>query len=82
MKNKKNDPCPFCNGTNKITVDHDIGSDIGPDGEERQHMDRCGCGGWRFHTEFYSFEDENPEWKEYFGKWKSKDDPWFLENFY
>jgi hypothetical protein len=88
---KKNEPCPFCNGSNKIITDYDIGSDIGPDGEERQHMDKCGCGAWRFHTEFMSFNDiddtdgiegETPQWKSYSGKWNSKDDPWLLENFY
>ena len=80
MKNKKNDPCPFCNGSNKIVVDHDIGFDVHEEGEERQHIDRCGCGGWRFHVDYISFDSEKSG--VYFGKWNPKDDQWGLENLY
>ena len=41
--------CPFC-GSDKMTTEHNIGFDIDPSGEERQYIDRCECGAWRFHN--------------------------------
>ena len=62
--------CPFC-GSDKVATEYDIGFDIDPSGEERQHMDRCECGAWRFHIDrIHGFTTP----KKHIGKWHSKDD--------
>ena len=65
--------CGLCNGTD-IQVEKDVGSDIDPSGEERQHIDRCkSCGGWRFWVDRWDFEDDPLSGsKEYWGKWLKK----------
>lgn len=62
--------CPFCK-ENETTIDRDVGSDIDPSGEERQHIERCKCGAWRFYIErWHNFS----EYKEYYGKWRPKEE--------
>ncbi len=65
--------CPLC-GSHNITTHRDVGWDIDESGEERQHIDRCECGAWRFHMERL----ENFTTPVIcFGKWHDKDDGLF-----
>lgn len=65
--------CPFC-GSGNITTQYDVGSDIDPSGEERQHIDRCECGAWRFHIDRWQ---DFITFKKHFGKWQPKGDELF-----
>ena len=57
--------CPFC-GSDNISTKYDVGYDIDPEGEERQHIDYCECGAWRFRTDrLHNFM--TPE--TFLGKW-------------
>jgi hypothetical protein len=62
--------CGLC-GSPEVHTDLDIGYDIDPSGEERQHRDKCAqCGAWRFHIErLHGFT----EYKVHYGKWHAKD---------
>ena len=63
--------CPFCT-LNNLTTITDVGWDIDEDGEEKQHIDRCDCGAWRFNIERWN---NDGTYKRYFGKWHPKSDP-------
>ena len=68
--------CGLCKST-KISVHKDIGSDIDPSGEERQHMNTClDCGAQQFWCErWHDFKD----FKVHHGKWCPEDcDPFDL----
>ena len=58
-------------GSTDISTQMDIGSDIDPGGEERQHMDTCrACGMKRFWVERW---DDFTDYKVGVGVWKKTD---------
>jgi len=51
MKNEIPQKCGIC-GSSNITTRKDVGFDIDPSGEERQHLDICAdCGAKRFNID-------------------------------
>lgn len=65
--------CGLC-GSEEVDVNKDIGSDIDPSGEERQHLNRCRkCGATQFWVD--RWEDFN-EHKVHHGKWEEKGGYW------
>jgi len=67
-----NDPlkCGCCGGTN-ISAIKDVGSDIDPTGEERQHLNTCmSCGAQQFWVDrWHNFTEH----KTHYGKWVKRD---------
>ena len=65
--------CGICGSTNVITK-WDMGFDIDPSGEEKQHEDYCNdCGAWRFNIDRIDYEGDNA-WEEVkqYGEWCTK----------
>ena len=51
MKQEEKPVCGICGGS-EITTELDVGWDVDEGGEERQHIDHCKCGAWRFNTDY------------------------------
>ncbi len=69
MDNKR---CGFCN-SDQINTEIDVGFDIDPSGEERQHIDTCEeCGAWRFNFDRIWYETDNMKPEKLYGKWNKQ----------
>ena len=62
--------CGIC-GSSEITTEHDVGWDIDEGGEEKQHIDRCECGAWRFNIDRW---ENFTDLIKIYGKWHNKED--------
>lgn len=56
-----------------IFTEKNVGYDIDPSGEEKQHVDTCeDCGMWRFNIDRIDFEED--KFINYKGEWNKKED--------
>jgi hypothetical protein len=69
MKPEEKPICEICGGSEIIT-EHDVGWDIDEGGEERQHIDRCKCGAWRFNIDYQPHIGIN---EKIYGKWQKEE---------
>ena len=68
----KEEKCPYCNGKNKVEFFEEIGWDSYKHGEECNHLEKCGCGAYRYIIDDYKFKDNMKRVfdKRYYGQWQ------------